>query len=89
MAMQTTGIQCSTAVRASRPAAAPRASPPGAGLCRLRTSRWRRSYYANVAFIDEWVGKIIETLASRSFDKNTFIIWGADHGDGQGMPLCS
>jgi arylsulfatase len=43
----------------------------------------RRSYYANVAFIDEWVGKIIDTLASRSFNKNTFIIWGADHGDGQ------
>lgn len=38
----------------------------------------RRSYYANVAFIDEWVGKIVATLSSRGFDTNTFIIWGAD-----------
>ena len=38
----------------------------------------RRSYYANVAFIDEWVGKIMDTLSSRGFDTNTFIIWTAD-----------
>jgi hypothetical protein len=43
----------------------------------------RRSYMANVAFIDEWVGKIMETMVSRNFLERTFIIWTADHGDGQ------
>ena len=44
----------------------------------------RRSYYANVAFIDEWVGKILGALDQRDLTKNTFILWTADHGDGQG-----
>jgi hypothetical protein len=43
----------------------------------------RRSYYANVAFIDEWVGKVMAALAGSNFVENTFIIWSADHGDGQ------
>eukprot|EP01052_Picozoa_sp_SAG31_P003566 SAG31_NODE_138_length_22877_cov_29.540917_23_plen_628_part_00 len=67
------------------------AAPPGCGPKDL--SAWcglmptdeqqlgRRSYYANVAFIDEWVGKIMDALAQTKFDP--FIIWTADHGDGQ------
>ena len=43
----------------------------------------RRAYYANVAFIDEYVGKILAALTSRKLLENTLIIWTADHGDGQ------
>ena len=39
--------------------------------------------YANVAFIDEWVGKILGALDQRDLTQHTFIIWTADHGDGQ------
>jgi len=43
----------------------------------------RRSYYANVAFVDEWVGKVYNALKEYNFLENTFIIWTSDHGDGQ------
>ena len=43
----------------------------------------RRSYYANVAFIDEWVGKIMAALSETEQLESTYIIWTADHGDGQ------
>ena len=43
----------------------------------------RRSYYANVAFIDEWVGKIMAALTETEALENTYILWSADHGDGQ------
>eukprot|EP00754_Rhynchopus_humris_P023558 Rhum_TRINITY_DN14838_c0_g1::Rhum_TRINITY_DN14838_c0_g1_i2::g.122208::m.122208 len=40
----------------------------------------RRAYYANIRFVDEWVGSILDVV-----DKtNTLIMWTADHGDGQG-----
>ena len=43
----------------------------------------RRAYFANVAFIDEWVGKIMGALTTTGLLEKTFIIWTADHGDGQ------
>ena len=43
----------------------------------------RRAYYANVAFIDEWVGNIMAALDGTGALERTFIIWTADHGDGQ------
>ena len=41
----------------------------------------RQMYYANVAFVDEWIGKIIETLRNQSLLDNTIILFTADHGD--------
>ena len=41
----------------------------------------RRHYYANITFIDEQIGKIIEALKKRGFSDNTLIIFTADHGD--------
>ena len=67
--------------------------PPGCGPADL--SAWcglmpqaaqdlgRRSYYANVAFIDEWVGKIMAALTETEMLEHTYILWSADHGDGQ------
>lgn len=44
----------------------------------------RRAYYASVAFVDEQVGNIYAALANASLLESTYIIWSADHGDGQG-----
>jgi len=44
----------------------------------------RRAYLASVAFVDEQVASIHATLASTGLLENTFVIWTADHGDGQG-----
>ena len=41
----------------------------------------RQAYYANVAFVDEWIGKIFETMQNRSLFDNTFILFTSDHGD--------
>lgn len=45
----------------------------------------RRAYYANIRFVDEWIGHILNTLeANTAVNDNTFIFFVSDHGDGQG-----
>jgi arylsulfatase len=44
----------------------------------------RRAYHANVQFVDEWIGTIMETLNDTGALANTFVIFVSDHGDGQG-----
>jgi arylsulfatase A-like enzyme len=44
----------------------------------------RRSYFANILFLDEQIGLIINALKENNFINNTFIIFVSDHGDGQG-----
>ncbi|MFC2167587.1 arylsulfatase [Acidobacteriota bacterium] len=41
----------------------------------------RRAYYANVTFIDEMVGRIIEVLKRKGMYDNTLILFTSDHGD--------
>ena len=41
----------------------------------------RRHYYASVTFIDEQIGRIIQTLKDRGMYDNTLIIFTSDHGD--------
>lgn len=41
----------------------------------------RRYYYANVTFIDEEIGKIIQTLKDRGMYGNALICYVSDHGD--------
>ena len=48
------------------------------------TDLTRRAYLASVAFVDEQVAAIHDALASTGLLENTFVIWSADHGDGQG-----
>eukprot|EP00035_Acanthoeca_spectabilis_P011828 m.208673 g.208673 ORF g.208673 m.208673 type:complete len:730 (+) comp15457_c0_seq2:27-2216(+) len=43
----------------------------------------RRAYQANIMFVDSWVGKILDALTTTGDIDRTFIIWTADHGDGQ------
>lgn len=41
----------------------------------------RRAYYANVTFVDEMVGKIVEVLKRKDMYDNTLILFTSDHGD--------
>ncbi len=41
----------------------------------------RRAYYANVSYVDEWIGRLQETLAECGMAENTTIIFTSDHGD--------
>lgn len=44
----------------------------------------RRCYLASVKFVDEQIVKILNVLDQRNLLENTYILWTADHGDGQG-----
>ena len=41
----------------------------------------RHAYYASIAYVDDWVGKIIDTLKACRMADNTVVIFTADHGD--------
>ena len=41
----------------------------------------RKYYYANITFIDEMIGKIIQALKDKGIYDNTIICFTADHGD--------
>ena len=47
-----------------------------------RTSR--AAYQANVEFVDEGIGRILDRLNSGGRNNNTLIIWTSDHGDMNG-----
>lgn len=41
----------------------------------------RRAYAANISYLDDKIGEILETLKQCRFDDNTIIIFTSDHGD--------
>lgn len=41
----------------------------------------RQGYYGSVSFIDEQVGRILETLEARGLLDNTLVLFTSDHGD--------
>ncbi|RJP22216.1 MAG: arylsulfatase [Candidatus Omnitrophota bacterium] len=41
----------------------------------------RQGYYGSITFIDEQIGRILETVEKRGWLENTLIIFTADHGD--------
>lgn len=41
----------------------------------------RRGYYANITFIDEQIGRVIQALKDRGIYKNSLLMFIADHGD--------
>jgi arylsulfatase A-like enzyme len=49
----------------------------GAGVVR----RARQGYYGSIGFLDEQIGRILETLDGRREFENTVILFLADHGD--------
>jgi choline-sulfatase len=44
----------------------------------------RRAYYANIALIDDAVGRIVDALRRRNFFDDTWIIYTSDHGEMMG-----
>ncbi len=46
-----------------------------------KVRRARRGYYANVSFVDEQIGRILDVLKKRGWLENTLILFCADHGD--------
>lgn len=43
--------------------------------------RARRAYFANISYLDEKVGQLLQTLKDTHQDENTAIIFVGDHGD--------
>lgn len=41
----------------------------------------RRAYYGNVSYVDEWLGRLQDTLDECGMAENTTIIFTSDHGD--------
>ena len=41
----------------------------------------RRAYYGNVTYVDEWLGRILNTLHECGMAENTTILFTSDHGD--------
>lgn len=45
----------------------------------IRTAR--HAYFANCSYVDDWIGKVLDTLERHGMAENTVIIFTADHGD--------
>ncbi len=43
--------------------------------------QWRIGYYANITLIDDWIGRILETLKAKGELDNTWVIFNSDHGE--------
>jgi choline-sulfatase len=41
----------------------------------------RRAYFGNISYIDEWLGRLQDTLEECGLSENTTIIFTSDHGD--------
>ena len=41
----------------------------------------RRAYYGNVSYVDDWIGRLLDTLAATGLDGNTLVVFMSDHGD--------
>ncbi len=50
-------------------------------LTREQIQRSRSYYYATCTLIDDWVGRIVETLKEQGQYENTVIVYSSDHGD--------
>ncbi|GAB0134152.1 hypothetical protein EsDP_00002534 [Epichloe bromicola] len=43
--------------------------------------RAKRAYYASVSYVDDCIGKLLETLEDAGLAENTIVIFSGDHGD--------
>ncbi|KAG9236598.1 alkaline-phosphatase-like protein [Amylocarpus encephaloides] len=43
--------------------------------------RARRAYYGAVSYVDDCIGKLVQTLKDCRLDQNTIIVFSGDHGD--------
>jgi len=47
-------------------------------------AKTRKAYYANITFVDEWIGNIISALKAKGMYDNALILFTSDHGDMMG-----
>ncbi|HVZ45649.1 MAG TPA: choline-sulfatase [Ramlibacter sp.] len=52
-----------------------------AGATDEQIRRARHAYYAMVSYIDDKVGRLLETLERAGFDDDTIVVFTSDHGD--------
>ena len=45
----------------------------------IRTAR--RAYFANISYVDHWIGQMLDTLERHGMSDDTAIVFTADHGD--------
>ncbi|KAL1891372.1 hypothetical protein Cpir12675_004986 [Ceratocystis pirilliformis] len=43
--------------------------------------RARRAYYGAVSYVDDCIGKLLDTLKKCKLDENTIVVFSGDHGD--------
>ncbi len=48
---------------------------------REQVQKSRSYYYATCTLIDDWVGRIVETLKQQNLYDNTVLVYSSDHGD--------
>lgn len=41
----------------------------------------RRAYFANISYLDEWLGRLLDALADCGHARDTTVIFTSDHGD--------
>jgi arylsulfatase A-like enzyme len=42
--------------------------------------KWTQAYLANVAFVDDQIGKVLKALSNSEYAENTYVIFTSDHG---------
>lgn len=50
-------------------------------------ARWTQAYLANVAFVDDQIGKVLNALENSPYSDNTYIFFTSDHGYHMGEKL--
>ena len=58
-----------------------RAAKETGGMTAAQALNMRRCYAASVEVVDQWVGKLLDTLERRGLWENTVVIFCADHGE--------
>ncbi|MEM8922526.1 MAG: choline-sulfatase [Actinomycetota bacterium] len=51
------------------------------GFTEAQTRNARHGYYANISYVDDWLGRLLATLDETGLDDNTIVVFTADHGD--------
>ena len=50
-------------------------------ISEAQVSAARRAYYGAVSYVDDQVGALLQTLVATRYDRNTVVLFLADHGD--------
>lgn len=62
------------------PAPAYNSKSPNYGMSEEDCRRAKRAYYASTTFIDAQIGRVLNTLKELGLDRNTLVVFWADHG---------